>query len=125
MSLTNLMSTSDAPTPPSDLGTDTLLHALSNERRRVALMALNDCGPIEFAELVRVVAALVYECDVEAIDEDQRRTVYASLYQSHIPQLEEAGIVERRASAVALSDTGRQVVAVLEDMDERYFGGDD
>lgn len=68
---------------------------LQNRRRREALGHLNDCGgPVSTRELADWVAAREHETTPEALRPEERQRVYISLYQSHLPVLEEHGVVD-------------------------------
>jgi hypothetical protein len=51
-------------------------------------------GTATVKELAEQIAALENEVDVEELSRQQRKRVYVSLYQTHIPKLESAGIIE-------------------------------
>ena len=96
---------------------------LSSSRRRFVLQYLNDHdGPVPFSELANELAAWENDTDVEDITERQRKRVYVSLYQTHIPKLEEAGVVDYDADSgeVRLRSRVNRLSAHL-DADEREF----
>ena len=73
---------------------------LSSSRRRFVLQYLTQHeGPVPFSELANELAAWENNTDVEDITERQRKRVYVSLYQTHIPKLEEAGVVDYDADS--------------------------
>jgi DNA-binding transcriptional ArsR family regulator len=85
---------SDADTA-SGLSPDLVFEILSNTRRRMLLYYLRrHGGSATVKELAEQIAALENEVDVEDLQRQQRKRVYVSLYQTHVPKLEEAGIVE-------------------------------
>lgn len=66
---------------------------LSNARRRFVLHYLSrQDGPVELRQLADEVAR--WETGSESLSRQERKRVYVSLYQSHIPRLVDAGIVE-------------------------------
>lgn len=74
---------------------DDLFDVLSNERRRHAVRVLSGSeGPVEMADLAEAVAVREYGIDADDLETQQRRRVYTSLRQSHVPKLAEKGIVE-------------------------------
>jgi len=77
---------------------------------------------VEFSELANELAAWENGVDVDEITERQRKRVYVSLYQTHIPKLEEAGIVSYDADSgeVRLRSRMRRLSPHLE-TDEREF----
>jgi hypothetical protein len=94
-------------TPDSTLDQDVVFDVLSSPRRRYAISILNRRGePMELTELAEEVAALEADTTVDELDKQQRKRVYVSLYQTHVPKLEEVGIVDYDpdAGTVTLAD---------------------
>lgn len=74
---------------------DTAFEVLSNSRRRLVLsMVRKHDEPVELSTLSAAVGAHESGISPAAVDNDERKRVYVSLYQSHIPKLESAGLVE-------------------------------
>lgn len=72
-----------------------LFDVFSNARRRRAVRYLqSQNGSCDLAPLVERVAAWENDVDPDEVTRAQRRRVYISLYQTHLPMLEEHGIVE-------------------------------
>lgn len=68
---------------------------LSNSRRRFVISHLRKRGrPIQLDELAAEVAAWENDLPADELTDQHRKRAYVSLYQTHIPKLEEAGIVE-------------------------------
>lgn len=85
---------SDAATS-GGMSPDLVFEILSNTRRRMVLYYLRqDGGPATVKELAEEIAALENEVDADDLQRQQRKRVYVSLYQTHIPKLEETGIIE-------------------------------
>lgn len=81
--------------PDEELSQDTLFSLLSNPRRRFVLQYLNRVDePVTLQDLATEVAAWENETDPENLTDKQQKRLYVSLYQTHIPKLEEAGIIE-------------------------------
>lgn len=77
------------------LSPDLVFEILSNTRRRMVLYYLRqNSGSATVKELAGQIAALENDVDVDDLQRQQRKRVYVSLYQTHIPKLEETGIVE-------------------------------
>ncbi|ELZ59931.1 MULTISPECIES: DUF7344 domain-containing protein [Halorubrum] len=80
-----------------------LLEILGNRRRRLlwALLHRRD-GPVDLADASREVAARERGVDPAAVTSEERKSVYASLYQHHCPVMSEAGAVafDREESTV-------------------------
>ncbi|RNJ27112.1 DUF7344 domain-containing protein [Halosegnis longus] len=79
-----------------------LFDALSNRRRRYALQALMGTDGVELGMLAEQVAAWELEKEISAVDSTERKRVYTSLQQSHLPRLDDAGLVrfDKRAGIV-------------------------
>ena len=91
----------------SQLSQDTVFDILSNSRRRYVLYYLRqESGPIQLTDLAEHVAAWENETDIESMGEQERKRVYVSLYQTHIPKLADTGLVEydKEAGTVALTE---------------------
>lgn len=86
---------------------DAVFEALADERRRYALHCLKEHEtPLALADLAEEVAVQENSSPItEVTAEDVKRT-YMSLYHTHIPKLEDAGIVRynQDADGVVLSD---------------------
>lgn len=92
---------------------------LSNARRRYVLYYLREADePVELGELARELAAWENDTTVEELTKQQRKRVYVSLYQTHIPKLEDAGVVEYD------QDSGTVRLTSRADEIEDYLGGD-
>lgn len=85
---------SDAETT-GPMSPDLVFDILSNTRRRMVLYYLRQHGgSASVKELAEQIAALENEVDTEDLGRQQRKRVYVSLYQTHIPKLRDAGIIE-------------------------------
>ena len=93
-----MQSTIATPTEP-DLDEDSLTEEevfklLSNSRRRYVIHALkNRQAPVGMVELSIQVTAWERDLDPLAVKYEHRRNVYSTLQRTHIPKLEQAGIV--------------------------------
>lgn len=68
--------------------------AIHNTRRRYALYYLHKRnGPVDLQELVRQVASWENCSHLEDVPVAQRKSVYSALHQTHLPYLEERGLV--------------------------------
>lgn len=94
---------------------DDLFHVLRNRRRRYAIHHLKRAGePVDVGDLATQVAAWENEVPVEAVTAQQRRRVYNALQQTHVPELEELGIVDVDRRDVALTDGADDLDIYLE-----------
>lgn len=74
---------------------DLVFDILSNTRRRKVLSYLRQSdGRATVQELAEEIAALENEVQVDELSREQRKRVYVSLYQTHLPKLEEAEIID-------------------------------
>ena len=90
------------------LSRDLAFDILSNRRRRYALHYLIDHPEgVPLQTLAREIAAWENETPVESLSRKQRKRVYVSLYQTHIPKLEEVDIVEYDDDTGTITLTGR------------------
>ncbi|MFP4627302.1 MAG: hypothetical protein ACLFNI_12030 [Natronomonas sp.] len=84
---------------------------LKNERRRRVIQYLKtrDDRTASLSRLSTHIAALENDVDETQVSSDQRRRVYISLYQLHLPKLENYGVVEfhQESGSVTLDETGR------------------
>lgn len=101
----------------SPLSQDTVFDLLSNTRRRYLLKRLNEVdGQMDLGDLSTEVAAMENDISPDEVSTQQRKRTYVSLYQTHVPKLVEAGVIQydQDAGTVAL-DTGVEEIAA-------YFG---
>lgn len=93
---------------------DTLFSILSNERRRFTLHTLrNETEPIDRRDLAEIVAGLENGKDREDVTPTERKRVYVSLHQHHLPKLEDADAVVCNASKVEAGPNAEAIVAHL------------
>lgn len=82
---------------PSALERDDVFHLLQNQRRRLVLQYLIENVPATDTEMRAVteqVAAWENDTTVEKLSSTARQRVYIALYQSHLPKLDETGVIE-------------------------------
>jgi hypothetical protein len=80
-----------------------LFDILSNRRRRYALHQLTRVdGEVELGPLAEQVAAWENDVAVDEVTSAERKRVYTALQQSHLPKLDEAGVVDfdKRAGTI-------------------------
>jgi len=98
---------------------DLVFDILSSARRRYVLYLLKTEGRMELTELAEHVAARENDTSVEELTRQQRKRVYVSLYQTHIPKLEDAGFVEYDQDSGYVSLRGRA------DEIDQYLGSEE
>lgn len=105
----------DAYEPLAD---DDLFELLDNPRRRLLLYYLFDSDDgIHISDLSREIVAFEAEVPLEEVDDDEVTSVYVSLYQTHIPTLEDHDVVEYDDDerVVTLGTRADDIVPILRD----------
>jgi hypothetical protein len=86
---------SDQQDEESELSRDESFDLLSNHRRRYALYCLRQEGDsATLGELADRIAAWENEVETDAVSYDERKRVYTSLQQVHLPRMDEMDVVE-------------------------------
>lgn len=76
------------------LDVDVVFDILSNRRRRYVLhYLLQEDGAVELRELSRQVTAWENHISVEEVTYKQRKRVYTALRQTHLPAMDDAGVI--------------------------------
>jgi len=104
-------------TDDPELSQDVVFDVLSSSRRRYVLYYLSQREqPVELPSLAEEVAAWETESTVEDLSSQERKRVYVSLYQTHIPKLEEVGLVDydQDTGEVSLTDQSDQIQGFLQ-----------
>lgn len=105
----------------TSLSQDVVFELLSSPRRRYILYHLRQSEqPVELTTLAEQVAAWENETDVENITEQERKRVYVSLYQTHVPRLDEAGVIEydKDSGMVSLASQAREIDNYLDSTED-------
>jgi len=90
---------SAAAATPRTLTEDELYHVLQCQRRRDALRYLQGTDePVRMRELAEQVAAWEHDTTLHALTSQERQRVYIPLYQSHLPKLDEVGVIRYNQS---------------------------
>ncbi|MFC6990643.1 hypothetical protein ACFQH3_01865 [Haladaptatus sp. GCM10025707] len=85
--------------PVEPLSKDDTFHLLQNERRRMALAYLNQqTGTVEMRDVAEQVAAWENDTTVQQLHSDERQRVYIALYQTHLPKLDDSGVISYNQS---------------------------
>ena len=103
----------------SDIDREAVFDVLSNARRRYAIELLNQHEPgdeIDLSDLVEYVAARENDTTVANVDYKQRKRVYSSLRQTHLPNLDDYDLIEydRSRGTIELGDAVTEVRMHLE-----------
>ncbi|WP_227374441.1 DUF7344 domain-containing protein [Haladaptatus halobius] len=99
------------------LSRDMVFDVLKNQRRRYALHYLKQAEEtVQLSDLAEQVAAWENDTTVDAISAAERKRVYTALYQSHLPKLDDAGIVDynQNRGIVELATAAEQLDPYLE-----------
>lgn len=99
-----------------DLSPDLIFDLLSSPRRRMVLYYLREHGGSStVTELAEEIASLEYDVPADELSRQQRKRVYVSLYQTHVPKLAEAGVIDydEESSEVRLTDRARRMDTYL------------
>ena len=88
---------------------------LSNHRRRYAIHHLKRTDDrVELGDLAEHVAAWELDKNVQALTSAERKRVYTSLQQTHLPTLERAGMIEFDDRAIELTDDAKTLEVYLD-----------
>lgn len=94
------------PSENRELSEKVIFDVLSSERRRFVLAyLLEGDGTATLNELARELGAREYETSPDELTDTQRRRLYVSLYQTHVPKMEHYDIVEYDADSGLVSAT--------------------
>jgi len=82
--------------PATDISEDELYKVLANQRRRFAvhLLKRESGDTVEIGDMAEQIAAWENDVDVAEITGSDRKRVYTALQQSHLPKMDDAGVVE-------------------------------
>lgn len=104
---------SEAP----NLSRDLVFATLSNARRRYVLHYLKrHSGPVTIRELAEQIAAWENGTSMAEVTYKQRKRVYTSLHQTHLPKLADADFIqsERSWEEITLSERASELEVYLE-----------
>ena len=98
------------------LSPDVIFDVLMNARRRYVLHFLGQQSPIRLGELAELVAAAERGTTVDQLGSKERKSVYTSLYQSHLPKLAETGVIkyDRNRGTISLADRAAELEEYLD-----------
>lgn len=106
-----------------ELDQDTVYDILSNARRRFVISYLREHDePIGLNRLSEEVAAWENDTTVAELSDKQIKRVYVSLYQTHVPKLDEHGLVEydKDSGAIKLTSNVEVLDAHLPDFEQSH-----
>ncbi|WP_336344884.1 DUF7344 domain-containing protein [Halalkalicoccus ordinarius] len=108
------------------LSKDEMFHLLSNRRRRDTLRYLTGRDePVDMRDLAEQVAAWEQETTVQQLSSQERQRVYIALYQTHLPKLDDYGVVTYDQSRGIIERTERadRLAPYLDESDEPTHAG--
>lgn len=108
----------------NQISTDEVFALLSNERRRHVLRFLSENGgETKLRELATTIAAEENGVEPVEVTYRQRKRLYTSLYQSHLPRMERSGVIrhDRNSGLVTLMPVADSFDAYLEVVGENEF----
>lgn len=79
---------------PGSLGTDTIHDVLRNERRRVVVELLRERNEMRMCDVIDRVAEHEFGRPISDIGGPERKRIYVSLVQCHVPKLWDEGVIE-------------------------------
>jgi hypothetical protein len=91
-----------------ELPADEVFHLLQNARRRRVLQhvfAHEDEAPFEMRTIAEHVAAWENDTTLQQLTSDERQRAYISLYQCHLPKLDDKGIIDYNQSRGVVTPT--------------------
>lgn len=113
--------------PRSGISKDGAFHILQNPRRRAVLRYLlehDEIGVFQMEEITREVAAWEHDTIIHGLTSDERQRVHIALYQTHLPTLDEYGVIEYDQSQGLVEPT--DLIYALEPfLDEGLHDADD
>lgn len=92
---------------------------LSNRRRRLVVRMLREVDtPLDIGTLAVRIAAREHGVEPTAVTHRQRKSVYTSLHQNHLPKLADAGfvVVDREWTGIRLTDRASVLESHLDSM---------
>lgn len=99
----------------SDPAYDDVFEILKNSRRRAVLEYLNATNESATkGELAEAIAAKENKKPISSLTSQERKRVYVSLYQFHLPKMESAGVIEiTNNRQITLTDAAEQCLAYI------------
>lgn len=108
--------TPEAEDPPAWEAVDDMFDVLSNHRRRRVLTYLEANETAVVGELAEHIASIENKKPVSALSSQERKRVYIALYQSHLPKMAAAGVVDydKNRGTVSPTDDAAELCSLLE-----------
>ena len=102
---------------PEKIPLDLTFEILKNQRRRLVLDYLRDVedGQTTIGELAEHIASIENKKPVSALSSQERKRVYIALYQSHLPKMADAGVIDydKNRGTVSLTEHGASLCSLF------------
>jgi len=96
-------------------GRGEIFDLLSNHRRRYTIhYCKREENPVTLSDLAEQVAAWEQDKDINEITSDERKRVYTSLQQTHLPTLDDAGMVNYENGEIELTNRANELDVYLD-----------
>lgn len=96
---------------------DTVLTILGNERRRLTLRYACVHGDATTKELTSHIASIETGKDPHQTTSDERQRVYTTLYQNHLPKMDDAGFITYEDHVVTPENWTHDLWDVLDELE--------
>ena len=90
---------------------------LRNERRRISIRIMTELDEVSISDLSEGVASVEYGKDPGKLTSKERKRVYTSMSQVHIPKLEECGVVRRDGGKVEPTKKNDELARYLHELE--------
>lgn len=102
---------------PGDV--DGLLHIIANKRRRMVIRLLATHQSLSLDELSKHLAAVELDKHITDVTSTERHNLYVSLYQTHLPTMDQSHIVDYddQSKTVSIGTEFQKAKTVLECID--------
>lgn len=112
----------ERPTESIALSTETVCELISNARRRAVIRRVAALDPeesVQMGDLARAIAGEEHDIAPAVVSAEQRKTVYVSLLQNHLPKLDDACVVKwnDRSGDVAHGRSVNELAALVESIE--------
>ena len=119
MSRMELTDTSIFSSREFDITEETIFYILGNQRRRLVVYVLKEESGgegVEVGTLARRISAWENDVPGSEVDYSDRKSVYTSLQQHHLPEMDEAGIIDfdEREGVVSTTNMADEFTVYLE-----------
>lgn len=101
---------------------DTIFEVLKNRRRRLVLRYLKITSEsASIGELAEHVAAIENDIEQAELGSQQRKRVYISLYQCHLPKMDDAGAIQfdQNRGTISLTEAADSFYEYLDEMPDQ------